>query len=82
MLRISVVVAVMVIGMLFVVIGERVSAQEAETPLRIDRDVPQMFVDDYLIDTSSNLERSLHQPIKDDDGCKPIIRGVKATTDD
>ena len=42
-------------------------------PLRIQDGVAQMFIDDYLIESSITLERTLHQPKKDNDGNFPII---------
>lgn len=34
---------------------------------------PQLFVDDYLIADQIDLKRTLHQPVKDDGGHKPIL---------
>lgn len=59
-------------------------ATEAET-LSVEPGVPQLFVDDYLIESSQGLRRTLRQPRKDHDGNTPVIAitdefdGVPAT---
>jgi hypothetical protein len=45
----------------------------SKKPLLIQDGVAQMFIDDYLIESSITLERTLHQPKKDNDGNFPII---------
>src|SRR5690348_6460123 len=42
-------------------------------PIRIEQDVAQLFVDDELIDSSTALKRTLHQPKKDNGGNEPVI---------
>lgn len=49
-------------------------------PVRIQLNAPQLFVDDYLIETQSSLERTLHQPTKEEGGRSPAIRAVEGTT--
>jgi hypothetical protein len=45
----------------------------AESPIPIGRGVAQLFVDDFLIEKSNNLKRTLHQPRKDFGGNKPVV---------
>jgi hypothetical protein len=40
----------------------------------------QLFIDDEIIDTQSNLKRTLHQPRKDFDGQRPIIAAAPGAT--
>ena len=42
-------------------------------PLRVGRDVPQLFVDDALIESHHDLKRTLHQPVKEGGGHAPLI---------
>ena len=42
-------------------------------PIPIEPGVAQLFIDDYLIESQKNLKRTLHQPLKDFGGDKPII---------
>ncbi|HEV2294766.1 MAG TPA: hypothetical protein VGR35_13005 [Tepidisphaeraceae bacterium] len=50
-------------------------AARADTPepLPIARDAAQLFVDDFLIATQTDLRRTLHQPKKDNGGSVPVI---------
>ena len=45
----------------------------ADSNLTIESGVAQLFVDDYLMERTSNLHRSLCQPVKDDGGNQPVI---------
>jgi hypothetical protein len=45
----------------------------AEEPLKIKSGEVQLFVDDYLIGSQSDLQRTLRQPKKDNGGEKPVI---------
>jgi hypothetical protein len=45
----------------------------AADPVPIQRDVAQMFVDDYLIGSQTDLRRTLRQPKKDGDGHTPVL---------
>ena len=47
--------------------------QADDAPLRIARSVPQLFVDDALIESHTDLKRTLHQPVKDEGGRLPLI---------
>jgi len=51
-------------------------AARADTPeaLPIESDAAQLLVDDFLIESQSNLQRTLHQPRKDHDGSEPVIK--------
>ena len=42
-------------------------------PVRIGRGVPQLFVDDALIESHVDLKRTLHQPVKEAGGQVPLI---------
>jgi hypothetical protein len=46
---------------------------ESESPIVIDSGIAQLFVDDFLINSQSNLKRTLHQPVKENRGDTPII---------
>ncbi len=35
---------------------------------------PQLFIDDYLIESSEGLQRTLHEPAKDHGGNRPVIK--------
>ncbi len=41
--------------------------------LMLQKNVAQLFIDDYLIDTGSGLRRTLHMPVKNSHGNQPII---------
>ena len=43
------------------------------TPIPVPAGVAQLFVDDDLIDTQADLKRTLHSPVKDHAGNKPMI---------
>lgn len=45
----------------------------ASGPILIKNGVAQLFIDNYLIESQENLERTLYQPIKDFGGDQPII---------
>ncbi len=42
--------------------------------------VPQLFIDDVLIESQSGLKRTLHQPVKDKGGNEPLIPGNPGDT--
>lgn len=42
-------------------------------PIMIPPDTPALFVDDYWIESHENLQRTLHQPVKDFGGNRPVI---------
>src|SRR5690349_19599049 len=48
-------------------------AEESKAPVEIAAGAPQLFVDDFLIASSTGLKRTLHQPKKDDGGQKPLL---------
>jgi len=45
----------------------------ADEPLRIEKGVAQLFVDDFLIESQRDLKRTLRQPVKDNNGTRPLI---------
>ena len=45
----------------------------AEDMMTIEKGAAQLFVDDQLIASSEGLVRTLHEPVKDDGGAKPVI---------
>jgi hypothetical protein len=49
------------------------NATADEEPLKIQSGVAQLFVDDYLIDSQIDLQRTLRRPKKDNGGNEPII---------
>lgn len=46
-------------------------------PVKIPRGVVQLFVDDALIESQSDLKRTLHQPVKEAGGNAPLIAPAK-----
>lgn len=42
-------------------------------PLIIEKGIPQLFVDDFLIESKENLKRTLHQPKKENSGNFPVL---------
>ncbi len=42
----------------------------------IHKDEPQLFIDDFLIESSDGLRRTLHEPTKDHGGNRPVIELV------
>lgn len=53
--------------------GQTFGAEAAAAPLKIERGVAQLFVDDFLIESQQDLKRTLHQPVKDHGGNEPVI---------
>lgn len=45
----------------------------AAITVQVEKGMPQLFVDDLLIESGDGLVRTLHQPVKDDGGNKPVI---------
>jgi hypothetical protein len=41
--------------------------------VRVLPSAPQLFVDDHLVERSSGIRRTLHRPVKDGGGVKPIL---------
>ncbi|MCA9415478.1 MAG: hypothetical protein KC917_04380 [Candidatus Omnitrophica bacterium] len=59
---------------LFATLFSTISAgADDSAPVKIEAGLAQLFIDDYLIDSQENLERTLHQPTKDHGGNIPII---------
>jgi hypothetical protein len=48
-------------------------AASAQSVITAERDTPQLFVDDFLIESQQDVQRTLHQPIKDANGDGPVI---------
>src|SRR5689334_20446732 len=56
------------------VVGATCGLPKAVAPLiRIEPGEPQLFVDDYLIQESTDLKRTLRMPKKDNGGNAPVI---------
>jgi len=53
---------------------------QSAAPFNVQPGVAQLFVDDGAIEQSQNLRRTLHQPIKDNDGNTPLIAARSGTT--
>src|SRR5687767_1360652 len=58
---------------LFVACAMVANAAETNKVLHFPSGVAQLFVDDFLVESQTNLRRTLHQPKKDDGGNKPVI---------
>jgi len=54
-------------------LGERAPNPVAAEPIVVKPGDPQLFVDDYLIQSQARLQRRLHQPAKDDRSAKPLL---------
>jgi hypothetical protein len=59
------------IGMGLLLMLYVVSCNDKSLPIAAG--VAQLFVDDYMIESRENLKRTLHQPVKDFGGTRPII---------
>lgn len=57
-----------------------VAASTVEDVATIPAGQPQLFVDDHLIATQNELERTLHSPTKDEGGNKPILEAPEDAT--
>lgn len=60
--------------------AENKSGPAADRAISIGVRVPQLFIDDALIESQTGLKRTLHQPLKDNGGNSPIIAGPKGQT--
>jgi hypothetical protein len=56
--------------MLFLILS---ACRDQRGALQIESGVAQLFIDDYLIENAVDIKRTLHQPLKDDAGQKPVI---------
>jgi len=52
----------------------------AGRPLAIEPGVAQLFIDDGVLESQRGLVRKLHQPAKDHDGERPVIRAAPDST--
>lgn len=50
-----------------------ITASLANETIQVGRGVPQLFVDDALIESHTDLKRTLHQPVKEGGGNAPLI---------
>jgi hypothetical protein len=66
------------IGILAVASGTL--AAGVDEPLAVQPGVPQLFIDDQVIESQDQVVRTLHQPTKDDGGNKPIISSPRGST--
>lgn len=48
-------------------------ARAESDPVTVESAAAQLFVDDFLIESQAALQRTLHQPTKDDGGNEPVI---------
>ncbi len=53
---------------------------DGSRPVRVERGVAQLFIDDLLIAGDRGLVRVLHQPVKDAGGQAPLIEAAEGTT--
>jgi len=60
-----------IIGIVLILMVSIVSCSDHSYLVRTS--VAQLFIDDFLIESSDNLKRTLHQPVKDFGGERPII---------
>ncbi len=49
-------------------------------PVRLERGLAQLFIDDLLIGEERGLVRVLHQPVKDAGGQVPLMEAAGGTT--
>lgn len=58
-----------------------ISANVATTqPLAVEPGVAQLFIDDVVLESQWRLVRTLHQPTKDHNGDRPIIKSASKST--
>jgi hypothetical protein len=62
------------------VLAMSLAAAGASEPLSLDPGVAQLFMDDGALETQHGLVRTLHQPAKDDQGRRPVIRAAPDST--
>jgi len=62
-----------VLLMIFLCLLSSQTVSASETSIQVETGVAQLFVDDYLIESQTNLKRILHQPVKENDGNTPVI---------
>jgi len=53
---------------------------QGQPAIKIESGVAQLFVDDGMIEQHRDLRRTLHQPVKDNDGNRPVIAARSGTT--
>ncbi len=58
-------------GITFLLVG--CSNKKLDDYIKIEKGASQLFIDNYLIESHENLKRILHQPVKDNNGEKPVI---------
>ncbi|UCD28464.1 MAG: hypothetical protein JSV03_15490 [Planctomycetota bacterium] len=78
LLQYPILLAVLVPGLIFMFFSQSVRA--AEDHIRLGKNVAQLFIDDYLIEASAGLRRTMHRPKKDHDGQIPVIAPKPDTT--
>lgn len=61
------------LALLLTLANRAIGAAGGDAPTHLGRGVPQLFVDDALIETQSDLKRTLHQPAKEGGGAAPLI---------
>lgn len=55
--------------------------ERTSSPVRaVQAGIPQLFVDDALIESQTGLKRTLHQPRKDNGGRSPVLAAPKGET--
>jgi len=73
------------VGVLVLAVGARITRAvgtevHSLDAVAIERGVAQLFVDDTLIASRDNLKRTLHQPVKEHGGQRPMIPARQGTT--
>lgn len=66
-------IAIHVAGAQTGISGDRTRNAASTEPIVIKSGVPELFVDDYLIQSQAGLQLRLRQPAKDDRATKPIL---------
>lgn len=69
------------IGLLGTHLGQGLSlCWAADEAVHVGKGVAQLFVDDFLIESQTDLKRTLHRPVKDEGGRVPVIEAAKGTS--
>lgn len=70
-------IASALLSLLAVGSAHALGAAGAPAPVQVPRGVAQLFVDDALIESQTDLKRTLHQPVKEAGGNAPLIVAAK-----
>jgi hypothetical protein len=64
---------VLIVAASYIALAAAIVRAEQGDAIKLEAGVAQLFIDDYLIESQSNLKRTLHQPRKDNGGNVPVL---------